>query len=216
VPTVEEVKEYLGQICAPDFTFEWRPFQMLRVNVPDRIIYCDPHFMLSAIETWEKRTWDWHKAVLESIKHEKGHVNTYRLVEQGALTYKELDELGLEVRWYHWLTSYLADWVVDTIYYRDDEQYQRFFIEESIDTYRHWAKLSRKERRHAVNLGIPYMMSVAFHYARGVVTTRDIWRDFPEYATLILKLGDLLKGIEKQEDLPPAIRKGVEILVKEM
>jgi len=213
VPSISELRAFMERAVAP-LRFEHRPGQPLKVSVEERVIYIDLYVLQEAVAGWIKHGWDWREQLDANIKHEKAHfkVHPYMATGLGKLDPKQIREARITREELTSLMSFLADYVIDHIYYGGDAEYQRIMRRDMVVTYEEYAKMTRYERREMLRLiGFSPYHAVAYYLAIGVIGWERIRKDFAEQRTFIREYADLMRGIKADRDLVDAIPKAVEI-----
>jgi len=217
VPSIREIEEFLREAAAPDFSFEHRPGQVLRVSVPRRLIYADLGLIQRVVSGWIERGWDWKEQRGANIRHEKGHAVTHPYREKGLekLDVKQLREARFTTEELTSLVSYLEDYIIDFIIHKEDAEYQRIMRRDMGVAYGGYALMTRFVRREMLRtVGLSPYHAVSFHLAGRVISWDRVRREFSEQRAFIREYADLMRRMKSEKDLEWAIPEAIEIRKK--
>ncbi len=134
MPSRKEIFKFMVREARP-FKFEYvKDHQPLRVSVERKTVYINENVLLTTIKQLVEAGLDWKEVMRKNLQHEKAHEKFFKWNLKWAAS-------GAGAESYGWLASYLTDYVIDRIYYANDENYQKWLLADS----RHAFESLRKE-----------------------------------------------------------------------
>jgi len=193
---------------AHPFKFEYvKDNQPLRVSVERKTIYINENVLLTTIKELVEAGLDWKEVMRKNLQHEKAHEKFFKWNLKWAAS-------GAGAESYGWLASYLTDYVIDRIYYVNDENYQKWLLADS----RHAFESLRKEIWDlfpTIDLRPHFLYNQAAYWvAIGAISLGEALSLYPEKADYIVGLIQLFKKIRSEEDLDWAFIEAKKLFLK--
>jgi len=193
---------------AHPFKFEYvKDNQPLRVSVERKTVYINENVLLTTIKQLVEAGLDWKEIMRKNLQHEKAHEKFFKWNLKWAAS-------GAGAESYGWLASYLTDYVIDRIYYANDENYQKWLLADS----RHAFESLRKEIWDlfpTIDLRPHFLYNQAAYWvAIGAISLGEALSLYPEKADYILGLIQLFKKIKSEEDLDWAFIEAKKLFLK--
>ena len=207
LPTREEVEKFCREIIKKEYprgyTFRFVQEKLpLSINVARKEVIISFDMMQKMIKLWIDNGFDWKLMIVIVLQHEKGHIRTVHEEEYVIALGKTLDLESIKAMS---VSNTIADWIIDEIYYRDNQLYREAMTKDQKITYEEiYKRLSYDEKIMYSTTVFDIYATVAMFYAKGIATEEEIRTYFPEKENFILEFAKILKSIISKKDISTA------------
>ena len=191
VPSHEEVWAFLSQESKP-YKFEYvKAVQPLRISIERKTIYVNKRVLMNSIRSLVADGLDWKEIMRKDLMHEKAH----------ELYFKWNVKWNIPAIKYGWLTSFLIDFVIDKVHFRENARYQKLLLLDSCRAFKTmknhlWNRFPLIDTR-------PHSLynQAAYWVAIGATRLSEAVDLYPEKADYIVELSELFRQIKSEKDL---------------